>query len=86
MEDSKSNQDKSHMAQHLMTNHLKDWEDHMDKKDAWKLFKVEILKTQNSSFKRQIHEAVAIMLEKGTLLNSKDEYNRCLIPTLEVQG
>ena len=86
VQDSKTNQDKSHIAQHLMTHHMKDWEEHGSSMDAWKLFKVEILKTHTSAFKRQIHEAVSIMLEKGSLLNNRDEYNRCLIPTLEVQG
>ena len=51
---------------------------------AW--FKVEIVKTHMSSFTRQLHKAVAIMLEPGTVLNNQTVYNRCLVPTLEVKG
>ena len=53
---------------------------------AWKLFTIEILKTHTSAFRRQIHEATTIMLERGTVLNNKIEYNRCLVPTMEIQG
>ena len=52
----------------------------------WKLFKVEVVKTHKSAFSRQIHEAVTMMREGGTILNSQEEYNRCLVPTLEVKG
>ena len=85
-EDIQKTPDTSHMATHLMTSHLNNWEEHVETGDPWKCFKVEIFKTHRTAFSRQIHEAVAIMREAGTLLNSQEEYNRCLGPTLDVEG
>ena len=84
-QDTTKDTETSHMAGHLKSTHLQDWERHSEKGDAWKLFKLEIVKTHRSAFSRQIHEAVTIMRERGTLLNSQEEYNRCLVPTLEVK-
>ncbi len=33
-----------------------------------------------------IHEAVTSREAKGVVLNSKEEYNRCLVPTLTTTG
>ena len=86
VKDSQDSLEESHIAQHLMNQHLVEWKEKALEGDAWKYFSIEIVKTHRSAFKRQIHEAVLIMLEEGVILNSKSEYNRCLVPTLEVQG
>ena len=74
------------MHQHLVTRHEGAWDERNLGVDTWKHFKVEVVKTHRTSFIRQIHEAVTIMLEPGTILNSQEEYNRCLVPSLEVKG
>ena len=48
-------------------------------------FTMKVVQFHQSSFDRQIHEAVAIEMakEKGEILcNSKGEYNRCVLPRL----
>ena len=48
-------------------------------------FNMKVLQFHQSSFDRQIHEAVAIEMakERGEILcNSKGEYNRCVLPRL----
>ena len=81
-EDIQKDPEASHMASHLKSTHLQDCKIHKETGDARKLFKLDIVKTHRSAFSRQIHEAVTIMRETGTLLNSQEEYNRCLVPTL----
>ena len=50
-------------------------------------FGMQVVKYTRSSFERQILESVQIQQERGHhhLLNSKSEYNRCLIPRLTAQ-
>ena len=84
--DSKTNKEGSHMFQHLATAHGDRWDaDNLEEK-PWEHFKVELVKSHRSSFIRQIHEAVTMMLEPGVVLNNQEEYNRCLVPSLEVRG
>ena len=46
---------------------------------------MKILRGHKSAFARQVHEAVAIQRCQGkNLLNSKAEYNRCLLPRLGI--
>ena len=50
-------------------------------------FKFEILKSCKSSFQREISEAVIIKtmgMRQVNLLNSKEEFNRCVIPEITV--
>ena len=54
-----------------------------DKQDLIRMFKFKVIRRHTTALSRQIHEAVAIKRTGGTLLNSKIEYNRCTIPTLE---
>ena len=44
------------------------------------------MKKHMTSMARQIHEAVRIAETKGSILNSKDEYSRCIIPTISAEG
>ena len=74
------------MAQHLRESHQEEWKEMDLEQNGWKQFKVEVVKTHRSSFTRQLHEAVAIMMELGLLLNDQSVYNRFLVTTLEVKG
>ena len=69
---------KSHMLKHYFEKH-KD----IEMKDM--RFDVKVLRSYHSAFERQIGESVYINhnLKKGTvMMNSKNEYNRCIIPRL----
>ena len=35
---------------------------------------------------RQVQESIEIASAKAEILNSKQEYNRCLLPSLRVEG
>ena len=65
-----------------MFNHIVDA--HEDDKNPQ--FAMKVLRSHRSALERQIHEAVIIAnsWDKGHLLNSKHEYNRCVIPRLSV--
>ena len=82
VEDSKKRQEGSHIAEHMMTIHPEAWETD-SQEDAWKYFKLEVIKVHSSSFIRQLREACTIMLQPGSILN---EYTCCIIPSLEVRG
>ena len=82
--DSKKRQEHSHMATHMMKTHPEEWKSDQD--TCWKHYKVEIIKVHRSSFIRQLPEAVAIMLQQGITLNVDAEYNRWIVPSLEVKG
>ena len=84
VEDSKKRHELSHMATHMQQAHPEEWMN--DQERCWKNYKVEIMKVHRSSFIRQLHEAVAIMLQPGITLNVDAEYNRCIVPSLEVKG
>ena len=52
------------------------------------LFQIQTIKTHKNAFMRQISETIEIKLRSRAgvhLLNSKTEYNRCLLPELSVQ-
>ena len=45
------------------------------------------VKTCKTALSRQVREAVEISQDHShCLLNSKEEYNRCVLPTLQVEG
>ena len=49
-------------------------------------FRTKILSHHKTAFERQVKEAVLIRRNLGPrLMNSKQEYNRCYIPKIEVQ-
>ena len=69
--------EESHMFNHHQEEH-KDKENHVE-------FAMKIEKSHFSAFRRQVHEAVSIMRnQEKNLLNSKLEYNRCILPRLSV--
>ena len=75
--DRKSRREDSHMFLHVE-------EEHPEEEDGVK-FQMKVVRTHQSALSRQIHEAVLIANSWGkNLLNSKNEYNRCIIPRLSV--
>ena len=71
---------RSHMLKHVIMNHPED--DMADVK-----FGMKVLKFCQTSFERQVLEAVTIQKERKThhLLNSRTEYNRSSLPRLSTQ-
>ena len=69
--------DESHMFNHIVDTH----ED-----EEYPQFSMKVLRGHRTALERQIHEAVIIAnsWDKGNLLNSKHEYNRCVIPRISV--
>ena len=71
---------KSHMLKHY-------FEKHKNKEVKDMRFSVKVLRTYYTAFERQIGESIYINhnLKIGNvLLNSKNEYNRCIIPRLAI--
>ena len=62
-EDAKSGLEGSHIASHLQTAHPGEWSDLGAGQDGLKHFRVELVKTHQTSFRRQLHEACTIMRE-----------------------
>ena len=59
-------------------------EEHGEKEDMVK-FSMKVVQNHQTAFRRQIHEAVSIARNSNkNLLNSKQEYNRCILPRLTV--
>ena len=75
LEDYKKQREESHMYTHAIEAHS------MDEKP---LFNIKVLKNHRSALYRQVHEAVLIAKHHPITLNSKIEYNRCLLPRLTV--
>ena len=75
--DRKSRREDSHMYLHTE-------EEHPGGEDRIK-FEMKVIRSHQSALSRQIHEAVLIANSwNKNLLNSKSEYNRCIIPRLTV--
>ena len=50
-------------------------------------FRMNVVKRASSALDRQVREAVEISrAPEGTLLNQKEEYNRCLLPRMILEG
>ena len=76
-QDRRSHSEKSHMYCHSMEEHSQSEEQPQ--------FSMKVYKTHRSALARQIHEAVVIANSWDIkLLNSKSEYNRCIIPRISV--
>ena len=76
LRDAKTKRENSHMFEHQK-------EEHPEKQEA--NFKMKIVRGHRSALPRQIQEAVMISNSwNKNLLNSKQEYNRCIIPRLTV--
>ena len=75
---------KSHMYCHILESHPE-----LDEYERAECFSMKILKNHKSAFERQISEATLIMRGKArgnvNLLNKKQEYDRCVIPSLMVE-
>ena len=77
-DDAAKKKDGSHIHNHLL-------ETHSGEEIAEKPFKMKVIQQHRSALSRQIQEAVLIANSQGVeLLNSKTEYNRCIIPRLAV--
>ena len=69
----------SHMLKHALTEH-----DGIPPEEV--KFLMRAMKFHTSAYSRQMHEAVAIQVNRGhNLLNSKAEYNRCALPRLTMK-
>ena len=62
---------KSHIVKHWMNSHTD--------RDEAPPFKIKILRQYKDSLSRQVGEAIAILLPKDTLLNSKNKYIQDLL-------
>lgn len=60
-EDAQKALEGSHIATHLQSAHPEEWTDLGLEQDGWKHFRVELVKTHQTSFRRQLHEACTIM-------------------------
>ena len=70
---------KSHMLKHCVLKHQ-----NMEPNSV--KFRIKVLSNHKSAFERQIREAVLIHRFSGPLLmNSKSEYNRCIIPRISIK-
>ncbi len=58
--DARKDDEGSHIAAHLRERHHREWTELGEEKEGWNHFKVEVLKTHTTSFRRQLHEAVMI--------------------------
>ena len=75
LEDYKTEKEESHMYTHAIEAHSK---------EEKPLFAIKVLRKHRSALYRQVHEAVLIAKHHPITLNSKLEYNRCLLPRLTV--
>ena len=74
--DAKNEKDNSHIATHCK-------EEHAGR--GMEKFSMKVIRTHKTALTRQIHEAVVIANSwNKNLLNSKQEYNRCIIPRITV--
>ena len=76
----------SHMREHIISDHGELLPRLMEAPHT--LFSMQIIHTARSALSRQIREAVEIGSNTtgGTILNSKEELSRCLIPVIHVEG
>ena len=74
--DAKQKKENSHIATHCAENHSG---------QGREKFSMKVMRTHRTALTRQIHEAVVIAnCWNKNLLNSKQEYNRCIIPRITV--
>ena len=75
--DAVAEKENSHIHNHRV-------EHHPENDTGEKLFGMKVIQCHRSALTRQIQEAVLIANSQEELLNSKLEYNRCIIPRLAV--
>ena len=77
----------SHMAKHLVEHHPEMNLEDPSRREAKDYFSMSLHKKYNSAMERQLGEAICIAraggMESGGIMNSKDEYSRCVIPILQ---
>ena len=78
-----SRKETSHMFSHLTSAHPTHTTP-SDTQSAAAAFEIKVVKVHKTALSRQVHEALAIGKAGGSALNSKDEYTRCVIPSLTV--
>ena len=81
MRDLWAGKDLTHMKEHLSTTHP----EHKTPKniqEVAEVFEFKVLRRHTSTLLRQLHEAISISRAEGSTLNNRDEYSRCIIPTL----
>ena len=80
----KNSNEKSHMLEHMVESHPE-----ILPEDRDQMFHMRVHKTHKSAFLRQLSEATLIMRNKRDpavkVLNRKQEYDRCLIPSLSIE-
>ena len=74
-DDYRKEKDESHMMSHANESHSE---------EGRPKFSLKVLKSHKTPLYRQVHEAVLIAKYQPITLNSKLEYNRCLLPRLGV--
>ena len=72
---------KSHIREHVA-----EYYPHM-LHNMLEMFRMTVIKPAKSALQRHVREAVEIARDRShLLLDSKDEYNRCLVPTIRMEG
>ena len=76
--DRRAEKEDTHMIEHIL-------QEHPDTEKGEEVFSMKILRGHRSALTRQVNEAVIIANSwSKNILNSKQEYNRCVIPKLAV--
>ena len=71
----------SHMRSHMLAEHPSKLSEVLSS------YRMDIKKKARSALERQVREAVEIArAPPGSLLNMKEEYNRCLLPSISLEG
>ena len=84
LQDLRAGREETNMNQHLLEHHPEHVGQLATAKDIAEVFTFKVIKKHMSSLSRQVHEAVRITRSGDTVINSKEEYTRCSIPTLSV--
>ena len=72
-EDVRNELERSHIASHLKESHPQAWAELGVLNDGWKHFRLDIVKTHMTAFRRQLREAATLAREPGNgLYNLKE--------------
>lgn len=72
---------RSHIREHVTQAHPHMLHNMLD------VFRISVISSAKSALSRQVREAVEIMRDRShLLLNNKEEYNRCLVSNIKVEG
>ena len=84
LEDAINKKEDSHIHSHIEDSHKDLGLNLTSAQEVSEVFEFKLIQKHPSSLQRQVTEAVKIRLAGNTAINSKEEYNRCTIPALEV--